>query len=198
MRMKMVVIGVVAAMLMGPQALQAQGQTEGIKVRGHWVIEVLNPDRSLASRHEFENSLQTVGAERLAGLLSRSVSPGLWTIDLTRRFIGSCVAEGSISRHCSITEPARAVAASETRWVSNNLTLRVNGGALILSGSIVANMDSYISTVSTSLGSCAPGIAPNACTAALGGGEFTRKELETSVSFTQGQILQVTVTLSFS
>jgi hypothetical protein len=33
------------------------GKDEGIKVHGHWVLEIRNPDGSLASRKEFENSL---------------------------------------------------------------------------------------------------------------------------------------------
>jgi len=40
-----------------PEKQKAGGKNEGIKVHGHWVLEIKNPDGSLASRHEFENSL---------------------------------------------------------------------------------------------------------------------------------------------
>jgi hypothetical protein len=33
------------------------GPQEGIKVHGHWVIEVRNPDGTLSTRREFENGL---------------------------------------------------------------------------------------------------------------------------------------------
>src|SRR5579863_8703566 len=36
---------------------EANGKNEGIKVHGHWVLEIRNPDGSVARRKEFENSL---------------------------------------------------------------------------------------------------------------------------------------------
>jgi len=41
------------------------GMLEGIKVHGHWVIEVRNPDGRLVQRRDFENSLTSVGAQNL-------------------------------------------------------------------------------------------------------------------------------------
>ena len=49
---------------------------EGIKVHGHWTIEVKNPDGSVATHHEFENSLQSQGLNLLNSLLSSSSSFG--------------------------------------------------------------------------------------------------------------------------
>ena len=42
-----------------------EGMHEGIKVHGHWVIEVRNPDGRLVQRRDFENSLTSVGAQNL-------------------------------------------------------------------------------------------------------------------------------------
>jgi len=64
----------------GSVALRAQQRPgEGITVHGHWLIEVHNPDGSLASRHEFENSLSAGaafaadgGSNALAGVLGRA------------------------------------------------------------------------------------------------------------------------------
>ncbi len=63
------------------------GNREGIKVHGHWVIEVKNPDGTVTARREFENSLVisgglSDGAALLAGLLGRVVTPGGWVITL--------------------------------------------------------------------------------------------------------------------
>src|SRR5271163_1792477 len=57
----------------------SKGSQEGIKVHGHWTIEVRNPDGSLAKHVEFENSLVTpinfpsanlTGSQALVALLS--------------------------------------------------------------------------------------------------------------------------------
>ncbi len=81
-----------AATYSAPTAPQAErraagGPHEGIKVHGHWVIEVKNRDGSLAARREFENSLITTslnnGGQMLAALLGRVISSGIWMIDLS-------------------------------------------------------------------------------------------------------------------
>lgn len=53
-----------------PAKRQPGGTHESIKVHGHWMIEVRNPDGKLVSHTEFENSLQSTGADILTGLLS--------------------------------------------------------------------------------------------------------------------------------
>jgi hypothetical protein len=40
---------------------------EGIKVHGHWVLQVKNPDGTLGERREFENSLVTSGSNGFLG-----------------------------------------------------------------------------------------------------------------------------------
>jgi hypothetical protein len=37
------------------------GQIGSIKINGHWTITVTNPDRSVASRHQFNNALTATG-----------------------------------------------------------------------------------------------------------------------------------------
>jgi len=64
------------------------GLAQGIKVHGHWVIEVRNPDGAIASRHEFDNSLtQGIGdggTNALVALLTRasSVQTPSWQVVL--------------------------------------------------------------------------------------------------------------------
>ncbi len=68
-------------------AKPAGGPQEGIKVHGHWVIEVRNPDGSLAAHREFENSLATTagnnGGGVLAALLGGAITAGSWSVFLT-------------------------------------------------------------------------------------------------------------------
>jgi hypothetical protein len=60
-----------------------KGQLEGIKVHGHWTIEVKNPDGSRVSRQEFENSLATGGAQNIAFELLGGWVPGGFSVLLT-------------------------------------------------------------------------------------------------------------------
>lgn len=59
-----------------------KGAHGGIKVHGHWTIEVRNPDGELASHTEFENSLTTTGTSVLNGFLLGSQVPGGYTVVL--------------------------------------------------------------------------------------------------------------------
>ena len=68
----------------------ALAQSEGIKVHGHWVIEVRNPDGSLVDRREVQNALSVAGGPLLAGLLTRNLSAGYWTILLTGGSNSAC------------------------------------------------------------------------------------------------------------
>jgi hypothetical protein len=54
---------------------------QGIKIHGHWVLELKNPDGKVVERREFNNSLVTgggmmTGDQILAALISGNASPG--------------------------------------------------------------------------------------------------------------------------
>ncbi|MGA9882351.1 MAG: hypothetical protein WBQ34_01395 [Candidatus Acidiferrales bacterium] len=53
-----------------------KGMNSGITVHGHWVIEVKNPDGTVATRREFDNSLQPNGQLGIAALLAGNVTGG--------------------------------------------------------------------------------------------------------------------------
>jgi hypothetical protein len=61
---------------------RAGGPHEGIRVHGHWVIEVRNPDGKVTARREFENAIQPAGMTYLASLLSGNNSPGALSVML--------------------------------------------------------------------------------------------------------------------
>jgi len=61
----------------------AKGAPEGIKVHGHWTIDVKNPDGTLASHSDFENTLDgNEGSDLLTGVLSGEYIPLGFTITL--------------------------------------------------------------------------------------------------------------------
>jgi hypothetical protein len=70
----------VAASILPAEQSAPKGQLEGIKVHGHWTIEVKNPDGSRVSRQEFENSLDLGGAQNIAMQLLGGWVPGGFSI----------------------------------------------------------------------------------------------------------------------
>jgi hypothetical protein len=71
-----------------PEKAASQGINTGIKVHGHWIIEVKNPDGTVATHREFENSLTNLqgygGTQALALLLTGQAKLGSlgWVVGL--------------------------------------------------------------------------------------------------------------------
>ena len=64
-------------------AMHAQTERkDGIKVHGHWTLDVQNADGTPASHNEIENELQPGGASALSGLLGRAFTPTSWRLEL--------------------------------------------------------------------------------------------------------------------
>jgi hypothetical protein len=183
-------------------AKSSGGPHEGIQVHGHWTIDVRNPDGTLASHRDFENSLLAGGANVLVNSLSRAGVTGLWRIELNAPGIGC----NPSNTFCTIVEPAEISSTAD----SKNLTLSVptsgpNIGALVLTGSLTASGSGSIGGVFTALDVCAAGVVPTSCndsdtppTGFLHSPIFTQKVLTTAISVVAGQLVQVTVVLSFS
>jgi len=53
-----------------PASAPGTGMHDGIKLHGHWTINVKNPDGTQVQHHEFENQLQYDGTQFLTALLS--------------------------------------------------------------------------------------------------------------------------------
>lgn len=178
------------------QAQQPAGPQQGIKLHGHWVIEIRNPDGTLSSRHEFDNSLIPSGKSLLAAMFGKYAAER-WTIAL-RNLPGNspCAGpDGTTPAACQITEPGVPARAD----VTTNLTLAIptsNGpfptGVVQLSGhAIVTNPapTSFFDQVLTSLSVRGPA---NALSATLTSHDLPR------ITVTPGQILNIVVSFSFS
>jgi hypothetical protein len=181
---------VVACVCAGPAgrvvAQRAQGtpgMQEGVTVHGDWVIEVRNPDGSLAHRRAFKNAL--VGAPLLASILARTVAPGAWSISL---FGTGCSPVGGMP--CEIRESA------------GELSVSVAGGGsqVVLTGTVTATnpLATHFESVGTSLGVCDPAVVPAATCPAITSAQFSAVGLPVHVPITFGQMARVTVTFSFS
>jgi hypothetical protein len=182
---------------------------QGIKVHGHWTIDVRNPDGTVVAHREFENTLGTL-QNSLAAVLSRAGSVGFWKIELqdpngTANQIGPCINSQAANRgvQCDIIEPGWASASGgalsfqfPTLTVS---TAGSNSAQLVLSGTAVASVSDSIALVLTLLNVCAPTVAPSTPCATTQPVLFTVAALTNNfVNVTPGQTIAVTVTISFS
>jgi len=182
------------------EAKPSRGSGEGIKVHGHWTIDVRNPDGALASHRDFENSLQPSGAAALVGSLSRTSVTGLWMVVL-----GGLSAPGpcNSTTTCYVLEPNETISGDSYNLTVSAPTSGPNRGKIVLAGSVTVSGSATIAVVETMMDVCAMGVNATACTATQAGYITT---LFTSFGFmpnmyvtvVPGQLVQVTVVLSFS
>ena len=149
-----------------PASNNSAGHSEGIQVHGHWTIEVREPDSALVSRQEFDNDLQAGGAKRLSMVLGRRSSVGKWWITMSDIGVtarGACLLPDGSPVSCTIIEgPDLGVAPSA---FFPNLTVQVpesgpNQDKLVLSGTVTAARDGYITRVQSNFRTCPASVAP--------------------------------------
>jgi hypothetical protein len=165
--------------------LSAQGPQEGIKVHGHWVIDVRDPDGTLVSHNEFENALiqggSFSGSAALASVLTSQRTVAGWSVQL---FGSACTGGQFIA--CVIGDAMVPVGP----FTANNLQVSTATETVTLSGMIAAPVTGTIPVVETLVRTLGTG------------GEiffhFSHKDLPTPTSVKAGQMVQVTVTFSFS
>lgn len=188
------------------------GRHEGIKVHGHWTIEVRNPDGSLTTHREFENSLISApgaGAMLLSNILARQFTLGSWVIllsasaDLDSIIIDEAGASFASGRAQNCASSATLISCS------TNLTLTASGdGSFTLAGSAVVPPTSFnaITSVRTFAGVCLPSTSTQVCpqTGEVNGYSLTMRFLDglngnpPPVSVSPGQTVAVSVNISFS
>jgi hypothetical protein len=175
----------------------SSGRNEGIKVHGHWVIEVFNPDGSKAARHEFENSLAASGSQTLAGVLARTSTPARFSLFLhavppdVSPWPG---ADGFIVDAAAV--PAQGTGPHTFPTLTTQLT-GSNSNQILIKGTATAVSQGVIDEVLTMLDFCSPSVAPSACNAPSTTNFFTGAT-PPQIPLAAGQIVQVTVTISFS
>jgi hypothetical protein len=198
------------------------GLNQGIKMHGHWVIDIKNPDGSLAQHHEFENSIQYDGQNYLIGLMSGYGAAGPWEIyfSSTGAVAGTSPCNSAQYPYCAIvystTSQPGSFVCNGLYTCAGGLTITPTfgvGPTLNLAGSIVATQTGSIGFVGTGMSACggAAGsngypttistVTPAACytsTTTSFSGTATSTTLAAPISVASGQIIQVSVTLSLS
>jgi hypothetical protein len=179
----------------------AQSADEGIKVHGHWKLEIFNTDGSLDREVAFQNSLIIGGGDEvLASLLAKKTTLGEWVVVLAGVPAGQG-AEPSVCEFAGNPSFCTIVTASsvDPNANSNNLTVSQLIGQMQLNGSVTAAIAGSIGEVLTHVDMCDPNISPDACigaaptTASL---SFSSKTIP-AVAVQQGQVVQAMVTFSF-
>jgi len=181
---------------------------EGIKIHGHWTIEVHNPDGTLATRRVFENAYQP--NIFLAGILARQASVGFWSVVLasSNGATSPCLSGGSPVA-CQIFE-AGAFAAGlapssgffNTLTVNTNANVAANSFTLVFAGTATVGQTGVIDTVITDATTCVNSTPPS--TPCFGPSiQFTAASLAAGssnppINVSLGQLVSVTVVISFS
>lgn len=176
------------AATMGTANNTGNGRDEGIQVHGHWIIEVTNPDGSVAEYREFENALLESGGWALGTILGRAVTVGGWWVQLMY----------SDDHNESILEPSSELSGE---GVSKDLTLTIpdsgeNYRKLILRGTSTCEQTASIITVRTFISMNPNNQAPSDVYYVPW--EFTSTSLAEPIEVTMGQQVAVTVMFSFS
>lgn len=174
-----------------PQPADQGGSHEGIKIHGHWTIQIKDPDGTVVATRKFENRLTSTGAQAL----SDSLSAGNWTISFGGQ--GTTVVNGGYlctPGACVIGESGSAIIQN---GASSNLQITTGTGTITLSGSKSVDSSGSVGFVNTFLGRCSPSITPTNCDVDVNS-PFTAKTLSSPISVTAGQIVSVNVILSFS
>lgn len=160
----------------------------GISVRGHWVIEVRNPDGTLDRREEFDNALMDEGSALHTLLTTHRWFAG-WTITLAG---GTTVFE--------IEEPTEArpsgTQVGQKTWSLTATPVDESPGGKMtrLAGSVIVPQAVSLGRVSTYLNLCA---VPS-CTVPDFAKVLTIHDLPQDIPVLAGQQVLVTVEISFA
>jgi hypothetical protein len=152
-------------------------QQEGIKVHGHWTIEVRDPDGRLVERRQFENALVPTGA----GVLARA----LFHFDDGNNFQPGCL-------NCAFSWRVTLLLGSTTLVIDKAELIKAlpNDGTFVLSGSTRTPAGGTITKVITGLVGVDGFISFTE--------PLTEKLLTPGISVTTGQLIDVKVVISFS
>jgi hypothetical protein len=210
--------GVSAATLNAQATEQTGGSPDGIKVHGHWTIDVVEADGTPVSHHDFTNALVVgsggtmPGNALIAGLLGRKwTQVGEWMVNLNGDN-GPCSSATQVHNPsaCVIAEASRSSQNFPGANVFRNLVLdaptrattfpaigtwQIPTGELKLTGQATAAAAGSISTVSTSILLCQFDLGGSCF---LGSSAFSGHTLATPIAVSAGQIVQVSVSFSFS
>ena len=170
---------------------------EGIQVHGQWRIEVFDPDGTRVSTTEFENALQN--PDVIAQLMTGQAVYGGWYLSLEGPS-PPCLDAQQTQVTCNIG--ADGVFYGGLQLHSTNLTVQFSapGGHILLQGSVTAAASGTVDVVSSRFDFCTGSdLPPSQCVSQPNniGPPFTSAVIDPGPSVVPGQLIQVTVDISF-
>jgi hypothetical protein len=194
--------------------LYAQGPRETISVRGHWVMEVRNPDGTIAARREFDNAMSPFALFIVQELFTRNGALGAYSILLrsgsqTSPFGNNAGRDEDQPVAARITEPTNFYGGSDDLSFRTMLPPErvLNQAAFRLAGTATATEGGWITEVQTGVNLCggsaqAPGAtSPHECaadSARVGSSwPFTGTTIA-PLRLEAGQVIDVKVTIGFA
>jgi hypothetical protein len=191
-----VLLVVALAVLLAPSA-SADTSMHTIGVSGHWVIEVREPDGTLATRREFHNALAASGAVAIAQLLAAERSTG-GGLEVRLGCDGACC-PGPTPGVCRIVQSNSPLPVSA---VFKNLLVTRSDGTIQLRGFAVVSSSNTILAVGTNVVTCPPQVASSSCAGNAGSNvsvapTLTFTSLSPPIPVVAGQQILVTVTIGF-
>ncbi len=178
------------------EAAAAEGPKQGIKVHGHWTIEIRDPDGTQVPRREFDNALApSGGGSVLARVFARQLTVGSWQVGVGG---GLCTSDGTPSGTQFVCQIVESGAPTPVASTFATLTVAAAGGTLVLNGSAIAARTGVVYDVRTLFNEC-PATTTPADTCQVGPLlDITETFPTPSISVSAGQQILVTVVLSFS
>ena len=206
-----------------PEAQEAEakepgdrGVNTGIKVHGHWVIEVKSPDGRVITHREFENMFEkATGGPAIATILGGTSLAGSFAVALPLPCSSGssfCVFVETGGVSASLVDPpitgdvssafggtiALICQGTSAGACTNTLNVSVTGGSITLQGSGAATTSGSIGGVESYLAVCAN---INESLTTCRQGSYVLQPLTgttiTPVPYSAGQTVSVTVTISF-
>lgn len=159
-------------------------QDEGIQVHGHWAIEVLNTDGSVARSVEFQNAYDPGATEKImVPIFVGRETVESWIVYLSNS--GICEDEAGNPQDICVT---REGTGTDNLWVWYNLQVTGDASGIVLQGSVTATYEGQATGVMTLIRPTNAGY--NAT--------FTSSDLPEPVPVQAGQVVTVKVTFTFS
>jgi hypothetical protein len=173
----------------------ARGASPGdaIEVHGHWIIDVRNPDGTLASHHDFQNALLPSGQQLLSYLISKGSSIVTWDIRLRANntdTTGPCPPSPTSDSSCYIAGPGSTLPLlmqNAPNVFPTGAFTRTQAGTLEISGNATAasaQSIGYVESLAEATG--------------LQVSSFSARVLDTPIQVAVGQQLFVKVIVSFT
>jgi len=203
-----------AEVLASVTTTEGNGLSEGVTIHGDWVIEVQNPDGTLAEHREFSNAFMGPGKKIISDLLLSQKVAGRWSVH-----IKGTLPDGS-NAPCG---PGSGVGNGETcdirqAWDDDSKnpsgiygplsvsTVGYPDHGVKLAGSVVATRISVITHIRTYLGMCPSNIPADACSdyddkSNTGNKTFTEKILmpgTDAISVEPGQKIDFTISMKIN